>query len=69
MQILPEIERGDPAAAKQLLPPVYDERRKFVENQLAHEKPGQGYDAKAHESFLKSVQEYIRPIPVSRDTK
>lgn len=36
-----QIEYGDPAAAEQLLPLVYDELRKLAAAKLAHEKPGQ----------------------------
>ena len=40
-QILSRIESGDPSAAEQLLPLVYDELRKLAAQKLAHEKPGQ----------------------------
>ncbi len=40
-QILSQIESGDPAAAEQLLPLVYEELRKLAAAKLAHEKPGQ----------------------------
>ena len=39
-QILSAIERGDPHAAEQLLPLVYDQLRKVAAQKLAHEKPG-----------------------------
>ena len=39
--ILSAIERGDPKAADQLLPLVYDELRRLAAQRLAHEKPGQ----------------------------
>ena len=56
-QILSEIERGDPAAAEQLLPLVYDELRKLAAARLTHEKPGQTLQATAlvHEAYLKLV--------------
>jgi hypothetical protein len=38
--ILSAIERGDPRAAEQLLPLVYDEFRSLAANKLAQEKPG-----------------------------
>ena len=38
-QILSQIESGDPAAAEQLLPLVYEELRKLAAAKLAHEKP------------------------------
>jgi hypothetical protein len=40
-QILAQIEHGDPGAAEQLLPLVYDELRKLAAARLANEKPGQ----------------------------
>ncbi len=54
-RILSAIERGDPSAAKQLLPLVYDELRKLAAAQMAHEKPGQTLDATAlvHEAYLR----------------
>ena len=40
-QILSRIESGDPTAAEQLLPLVYDELRQLAAQRLAQEKPGQ----------------------------
>jgi hypothetical protein len=40
-RILSGIEAGDPHAAEQLLPLVYDELRKLAAQKLAQEKPGQ----------------------------
>jgi hypothetical protein len=40
-RILSAIEHGDPSAAEQLLPLVYDELRKLAAVRLAKEKPGQ----------------------------
>jgi DNA-binding GntR family transcriptional regulator len=40
-RILSEIEQGDPDAAEQLLPLVYDELRKLAAQKMAEEKPGQ----------------------------
>jgi RNA polymerase sigma factor (TIGR02999 family) len=56
-RILSAIEAGDPAAAEQLLPLVYDELRKLAAVRLAHEKPGQTLQATAlvHEAFLRLV--------------
>jgi RNA polymerase sigma factor (TIGR02999 family) len=53
-QILSAIEQGDPHAAGQLLPLVYDELRKLAAQKLAHEKPGQTLQATAlvHEAYL-----------------
>ena len=38
--ILAQLESGDPAAAEQLLPLVYDELRQLARQKLIHEKPG-----------------------------
>ncbi|MCA9121633.1 MAG: hypothetical protein H6822_27055 [Planctomycetaceae bacterium] len=56
-RILPRIESGDPAAAEQLLPLVYDELRKLAAARLAQEKPGQTLQATAlvHEAYIKLV--------------
>ncbi len=56
-QILSQIESGDPTAAEQLLPLVYDELRKLAAARLAHEKPGQTLQATAlvHEAYLRLV--------------
>jgi len=52
-RILSQIELGDPAAAEQLLPLVYDELRKLAAAKLAQEKPGQTLQATAlvHEAY------------------
>jgi RNA polymerase sigma factor (TIGR02999 family) len=56
-RILSAIEHGDPRAAEQLLPVVYDELRKLAAQRLAHEKPGQTLQATAlvHEAYLRLV--------------
>jgi RNA polymerase sigma factor (TIGR02999 family) len=56
-QILSRIESGDPAAAEQLLPLVYDELRRLAAHRLAQEKPGQTLQATAlvHEAYLRLV--------------
>ncbi len=56
-QILSQIEQGDPTAADQLLPLVYDELRKLASARLAQEKPGQTFQATAlvHEAYLRIV--------------
>ncbi len=46
-QILSAIEQGDPQAAEQLLPLVYEELRKLAAQRLAQEKPGQTLHATA----------------------
>jgi RNA polymerase sigma factor (TIGR02999 family) len=55
--ILSAIEQGDPHAAEQLLPVVYDELRKLAAQKLAHEAPGQTLQATAlvHEAYLRLV--------------
>jgi RNA polymerase sigma factor (TIGR02999 family) len=54
-QIPKAIEDGDPHAAKQLLPLIYDQLRRLAAAKLATEKPGHTLDATAlvHEAFLK----------------
>jgi RNA polymerase sigma factor (TIGR02999 family) len=54
-RILSAIEQGDPSAAEQLLPLVYDELRKLAAQKLAQERPGQTLDATAlvHEAYLR----------------
>ena len=54
-RILSDIEQGDPHAAEQLLPLVYDERRRLAAQRLSQEKPGQTLDATAlvHEAYLR----------------
>src|ERR671931_581146 len=56
-QILSAIERGDPSAAEQLFPLVYDELRKLAAQKLAQERPGQTLQATAlvHEAYLRLV--------------
>jgi RNA polymerase sigma factor (TIGR02999 family) len=57
-RILTAIEQGDPSAAEQLLPLVYDELRKLAARRLAQEKPGQTLQATAlvHEAYLRLVE-------------
>jgi RNA polymerase sigma factor (TIGR02999 family) len=56
-QILSAIERGDPQAAAELLPLVYDELRKLAAIRLVAEKPGQTLQGTAlvHEAYLRLV--------------
>jgi len=56
-RILSGIEQGDPRAANELLPLVYDELRKLAAARLAQEKPGQTLEATAlvHEAYLRLV--------------
>jgi RNA polymerase sigma factor (TIGR02999 family) len=62
-QILTAIEAGDPKAASELLPLVYDELRKLAAQKLAREKPGQTLQATAlvHEAYLRLVGEEKGP--------
>ena len=55
--ILSAIEQGDPSAAEQLLPLVYDELRRLAAQRLAQETPGQTLQATAlvHEAYLRLV--------------
>jgi RNA polymerase sigma factor (TIGR02999 family) len=56
-QILQQIESGDPSAAEELLPLVYDELRQLAAARLAQERPGQTLQATAlvHEAYLRLV--------------
>jgi RNA polymerase sigma factor (TIGR02999 family) len=56
-QIVSAIEDGDPHAAEQLLPLVYDELRQLAARKLAQERPGQTLQATAlvHEAYLRLV--------------
>jgi RNA polymerase sigma factor (TIGR02999 family) len=56
-RILSAIDGGDPHAAEQLLPLVYDELRKLAAEKMAEEKPGQTLQATAlvHEAYLRLV--------------
>src|SRR5262245_58759598 len=56
-RLLSAIEQGDPHAAGQLLPLVYDELRRLAAEKLAQESPGQTLQATAlvHEAYLRLV--------------
>jgi RNA polymerase sigma factor (TIGR02999 family) len=56
-RILSAIDQGEPHAAEQLLPLVYDELRKLAAQRLAQEKPGQTLQATAlvHEAYVRLV--------------
>ena len=58
-RILDQIESGDPSAAEQLLPLIYDELRKFAAAKMAQEQPGQTLQATAlvHEAYLRLTGE------------
>ncbi len=59
-QLLNAIEQGDPQAASQLLPLVYDELRKLAAGKMAHELPGQTLQPTAlvHEAWLRLAQDH-----------
>ena len=56
-RILCAIDQGDPHAAAQLLPLVYDELRQLAAQKLAHEAPGQTLQPSdlVHEAYLRLV--------------
>jgi RNA polymerase sigma factor (TIGR02999 family) len=56
-RILSAIDAGDPHAAEQLLPLVYEELRRLAAQRLAQEKPGQTLQATAlvHEAYIRLV--------------
>ena len=56
-RILSAVEQGDPHAAEQLLPLIYDELRKLAAERMANERPGQTLQATAlvHEAYLRLV--------------
>src|SRR3974377_556229 len=56
-RILSAIDQGDPHAAEELLPLVYDELRKLAAQRLSQETPGQTLQATAlvHEAYLRLV--------------
>src|SRR5262249_37277660 len=58
-RVLSAIEEGDPRAAEQLLPLVYQELRQLAAQKLAQERPGQTLEATAlvHEAYLRLVDE------------
>jgi RNA polymerase sigma factor (TIGR02999 family) len=62
-QILSAIAAGDPSAASQLLPLVYDELRRLAAQKLSHETPGQTLQPTAlvHEAYLRLVGEEEAP--------
>jgi RNA polymerase sigma factor (TIGR02999 family) len=56
-RILSAIEHGEPQAAEQLLPLVYDELRQLAAQKMAQEKPGQTLQATAlvHDAYIRLV--------------
>jgi RNA polymerase sigma factor (TIGR02999 family) len=63
-RILSAIQQGDPQAAEQLLPLVYDELRRLAAQRVALEKPGQTLQATAlvHEAYLRLVGGDSQPL-------
>jgi RNA polymerase sigma factor (TIGR02999 family) len=59
-RILSAIEEGDPHAAEQLLPLVYDELRKLAAEKMSQERPGQTLQATAlvHEAYVRLMQQW-----------
>jgi RNA polymerase sigma factor (TIGR02999 family) len=57
-RILSAFEQGDPRAASELLPLVYEELRRLAAQKLAHESPGQTLQATAlvHEAYVRLVE-------------
>ena len=55
--ILSQIEQGDPTAAEQLLPLVYEELKRLAASRLRREKPGQTLQTTAlvHEAYIRLV--------------
>jgi RNA polymerase sigma factor (TIGR02999 family) len=64
-RVLSAVEQGDPHAAAQLLPLVYEELRKLAAQKLAQETPGQTLQATAlvHEAYLRLVADEQRGSP------
>lgn len=61
-RIVSEIKKGDPKAAEQLLPLVYEELRQLASARLANEQPGQTLQATAlvHEAYLRIVGQSVQ---------
>jgi RNA polymerase sigma factor (TIGR02999 family) len=70
-RILNAIDQGDPHAAEELLPLVYDELRKLAAQRLAHEKPGQTLQPTAlvHEAYLRLVSPQREQGPPNWDSR
>jgi RNA polymerase sigma factor (TIGR02999 family) len=68
-QILSAIDQGDPHAAEQLLPLVYDELRRLAARKIAQERPGQTLQATAlvHEAYVRLVNEPASATSEAKD--
>lgn len=64
-QILDAIARGEPRAADELLPMVYEELRRLAAQKLAHEPAGQTLQPTAlvHEAYLRLVDHERQDAP------
>ncbi len=62
-RILSAIDRGDPRAAEELLPLVYDDLRKLAALRLSQENPGQTLQSTelVHEAYLRLVGSEAQP--------
>ncbi len=69
-QILSAVEQGDPHAAEELLPLVYEELRKLAAQKMAREAPGQTLQTTAlvHEAYLRLVASGGGDAPGGSDT-
>ena len=70
-RILSAIEEGDPSAAEQLWPLVYDELRKLAAAKMAQEKPGQTLQATAlvHDAYIRLVDAENELMPQNSSTQ
>src|SRR5688500_4542954 len=70
-RIQSQIESGDPSAAEQLLPLVYNELRKLAMAKLAQEKPGQTLQATAlvHDAYIRLVESHESGAAVQESQK
>jgi RNA polymerase sigma factor (TIGR02999 family) len=68
-RVLDAIDRGEPLAASELLPLVYNELRKLAAQKLAQEKPGQTLEATAlvHEAYVRLVEGEKDGVPRASD--
>ena len=68
-RILSAIEQGDPHAAEELLPLVYNELRRLAAQKLSQEKPGQTLQATAlvHEAYLRLITPCKSPLSQGRE--
>ena len=70
-QILTAIEHGDPKAAEQLLPLVYEELRRLARQKMAQEAAGQTLQATAlvHEAYVRLVDVDFRGYRASLEQR